>query len=669
MVLLRITQLRSAALGGRSVARNGEPCAESCAGMLASSNSGKTRLCRMPVTLITLGLLFFTVTGVQAAKKNTDQTASDINQKKVVRDLAYGVALYHFFNQEYLDSAVQLMVAKELNRIPHHREDGDLLLGGIYLSYGLHLDAERVFDRLIDAGAPPSVRDQTWYSIGKIRYQKGLQDDAIRAFEQIGGHLDRETLNESQLLLANLLMQRGEYEQASGILEKLPRNSVDAVFAEYNLGIALFRAGRYIEGAEYLAKVGRMNTNEKELLALKDKANLALGFALLGQEESKKARAFFKLVRLNGPFSNKALLGFGWSHAMQKDFETALSSWLELRSRKKSDSSVYESLLAVGYALEQLKAFPQSMQSYLEAIEIFKDEDARLSKAIRQVKNGKLMDYLVNKALSERDGEITDTGIIQDVPEFRFITGIVSSHSFNEAIKNLRDLKLLRSKLKYWSNAIPTFKDMLRLRRQAYEERLPKLMPEQGKYRLAALRDEKALYEEEYQRIVKQRDIVAVATEKERQLLDRLAGIKSRLQNVGRGMKASQYGSYESKYHLYRGLLEWNISTTFNERIWKLRKGLNQVDKEIIKTAETQDLLNSAQNRAPKGFQGYDRQIDQMGKKVRRLRKQIDKVYAKQQKEVQDIIVNELSWLQERLAEYLDQAQFSLARLQDRASE
>ncbi|WP_455207172.1 tetratricopeptide repeat protein [Kaarinaea lacus] len=621
----------------------------------------KKRANKILVATLMSAAVLFPLTVVNAQSK--------LDEKKVVRDLDYGVALYNFYLENYLDAATVLMAAKELGHLPNQAEDANILLGGIYLQYGLHQDAENLFSNLIDEKAPPELRDQIWYSIGKLRYQKGLRDDAIRAFEQIRGALDKSLYNESQLLLANMLMQKKEYEQASAILAKLPGGSVDAKFAEYNLGIALFRGGREIEGAEYLAEVGRMNTSDPELLALKDKANLALGYALLGQEETNKARAFFQKVRLRGPFSNKALLGFGWSHAMKKDYETALSSWLELRSRKKTDSAVYESMLAVGYALEQLKAYPQAMQSYLEAIQLFKDEVARLDVAIQEVQTGKLMNFLVSQALGDERGQLSEEGLLRDVPEFRFITGIVSSHRFNEAIKTLRDLRLMRTNLEYWNTALPAYEDMLVLRRQAYEERLPQLMPEQGIYKIAAFKDERNLYDEEYKRIVQKRDLNAVATEKELKLLERLDKIKTRLRDVGRQMDATEYGNLEYKYNLYRGLLEWDISTTFNERIWKLKKGLRQLDSEIRKTEEQQKTISTAKTRAPRGFEGYNRQISAMNKKIKELQSQIDDVYGQQQQEVQEIIVDQLAWLRDRLAEYLDQAQFSLARLQDLASD
>jgi len=590
-------------------------------------------------------------------------------KKKTIKDLDYGEALYYFYQKDYFDAARVILVAKELNLLKNQPQDADLLLGGIYLQYGLHQDAEGLFGDLLNAQAPPELRDRIWYNIGKLRYEKGLQDDAIRAFEQISGALGEDAFNDSQLLMANMLMNRKQYDQAAKILEKLPKDSINATFAQYNLGIALYRSGKRLEGENFMAQVGSIETKDKELLALRDKANLALGYALLGDNESNRARAFFQKVRLKGPFSNKALLGFGWSHAMQKDYEAALGTWLELRGREKNDSSVYESLLAVGYALEQLKAYPQAMQSYLDAIKLFKEEIDRLDAAVKRVKTGKLMNQLVAEAMGKENAHLTEAKLLKDAPEFRFITGIVSSHRFTDAIKTLTDLSSLKELLAKWSESFPVYEDMLRLRRQAYEERLPKLMPEKGVYKIAAIKDERDLYEEEYKRIVFEHDIFSVATDKERKSMARLDQVESLLKSAARQMDAGQYGNFEYKYHLFRGLLEWDISTTFNERVWEIRKNLNGLNKEIEKTQKSEKNLENAKNRAPRGFEGYNRQIKHYEKQIAILQKQIDNAYGLQKQQVQNIIVEELSWLRDRLADYLDQAQFSLANLQDRASQ
>ena len=69
-------------------------------------------------------------------------TKSSDKDKKVVRDLDYGVSLFYFYQGEYFEAARSLLVAQELGRLANQKEDADLLLGGIYLQYGLHLPRE-----------------------------------------------------------------------------------------------------------------------------------------------------------------------------------------------------------------------------------------------------------------------------------------------------------------------------------------------------------------------------------------------------------------------------------------------------------------------------------------------------------------------------------------------
>ena len=62
-------------------------------------------------------------------------------------------------------------------------------------------------------------------------------------------------------------------------------------YARFNLGVALLRSDRLADGARFLDAVGSINTADNELLALKDKANLALGFAYLQANAAGRGHA------------------------------------------------------------------------------------------------------------------------------------------------------------------------------------------------------------------------------------------------------------------------------------------------------------------------------------------------------------------------------------------
>src|SRR5450432_2526474 len=106
-----------------------------------------------------------------------------------VQDLAYGDVLYYFFQDDYFDSITRLLAARQLGRIPHTREEAELLLGGLYLSLGQHVEAGRIFDALLAQNTSQNVRDRAWYYLGKVWYQRGYLTESERALRQVSGTL------------------------------------------------------------------------------------------------------------------------------------------------------------------------------------------------------------------------------------------------------------------------------------------------------------------------------------------------------------------------------------------------------------------------------------------------------------------------------------------------
>jgi tetratricopeptide (TPR) repeat protein len=109
---------------------------------------------------------------------------------------------------------------------------------------------------------------------------------------------------------------------------------------------------------------------------------VALGLASLQADKPEAAGPFLERVRLNGPQSNKALLGFGWAYASVKNHKQALVPWTELADRDASDSAVLEASIALPYAYGQLGAFGQALDRYNAAIDLFERENKGLDESI-----------------------------------------------------------------------------------------------------------------------------------------------------------------------------------------------------------------------------------------------------------------------------------------------
>ena len=114
------------------------------------------------------------------------------DEARIVRDLEYGAALFRFYQEDYFYAAARLLAAQQQGRIVNHENDSELLLGGIYLSYGQQREASEIFDRLLDEGVKPEMRDRAWLYAAQIAYQRGRPDNALVAIDRIQGTLAPE---------------------------------------------------------------------------------------------------------------------------------------------------------------------------------------------------------------------------------------------------------------------------------------------------------------------------------------------------------------------------------------------------------------------------------------------------------------------------------------------
>ncbi len=604
-----------------------------------------------------------------------------------VKDPHYGAVLYEFYQQNYFSAAVNLLTARQLKRLKHHDADSELLLGGLYLSYGLHSDAEKIFKKLIDDAVAPEVRDRAWFYLGKIRYQKQLFPEAEAALSRVGDALDESLQEEFHILKANLLMAQEKYTEAATALQGLVENEGEqkANYARFNLGVALIRAsrenggqengdqekdGREEAGMNLLREVAELKSSASDQKALRDKANLVLGFSLI-KTMPVVAKHFLQRVRLQGPFSNKALLGLGWAEVELQRYEAALAPWGELATRERTDPAVFEALLGRGNALERLRAFPQAMESYNNAIAIFERELAALNDTVVAVKKGRLWADLLAQVSRNEMGWFWEAELLPDTPEARYLPVVMAGHGFHEAIKNLRDLWFLDRNLGRWVTEVPALEDMLALRRATYEAQLDKLTPEQTLGHVQDVRVSRDIYADELARIGEAKDAFALLTGKEQKLMERLSKVEERIWRLSNqpGRHMQRLDSYRDRYRLYKGLLDYEIETTYAIRFQQVRKSLNSLDAELEETLQRQNSLQRVRGSTPVNFDTYAQNIKNKRQRIASLRKEIKAAFDEQQRQLQEMVDIELDVLRARLVDYLDQARFSLAHLQDLAAD
>jgi len=591
-------------------------------------------------------------TGVLAAK----------TKPTTVSDPHYGEVLYYFYQQKYFSALGNLMTAQHFGRFTHHADEAELLRGGLLLSYGVHLEAGRIFERLIAEGASPSVRDRAWFFLAKIRYQRGYVEEAEDALARIGDKLPGELENERYMLAAFLLMKRERYAEAIQQLERIDRRSEVARYGRYNLGVAMVRSGELERGTALLDELGRESAESEEFKALRDKANVAIGFAFLQAGKPERARHALERVRLEGLMSNMALLGMGWAHSAENQQERALVLWQELRDRSQQDAAVQESLLASSYAFGKLGAWRQSLERYEHAIGVYTRELSRIDSSIEAIRSGRLTDLLIRELPSEELGWFWELKNLPDTPETRYLSSLLAGHGFQEALKNHRDLQFLIARLDQWVRDLESYDDMLATRRRGYAERLPAVLSsrhEDEHARRRATRDDIAA---RMQRVESENDAEALATVQHREQLSRLEQI--------RGVLSLQPVDDETweRYRLLRGVLRWDMETAFPGRLWEVRKHLQEVDRALEQTDVARNALMEARTRMPEIFAGFEQRIRALEPRIRALQERARELARDQGSYIAETAVAALNAQRLRIATYLTQARFAVAQIYDQSS-
>jgi len=584
-----------------------------------------------------------------------------------IRDLHYGDALFYFFQDDYFESIVRTEAYREQGRLAPHRDDAELLLGGLYLSFGQHTRAADIFRRLLARESTPAgVRDRAWFHLGKVMYARGYFEESGDALRRAGDQLPPNLAAERGLLLAQGLMYRGLYDEAIATLTGWQAPPSWKAYGQFNLGVALVRAGRTADGLALLDAAGQVEATTDPLKALRDKANLALGYARLQAGQPAAARAALERVRLSGSQSSKALLGAGWADAAEGRYLDALGPWLELHDRALLDAAVQESYLAVPYAYARLEAGGQAAEYYESAISAYELEMKRLDESIESIRAGRMLEAVLAADEGEGRGWFWQLSTLPEAPESRYLYHLLAGNEFQEALKHYRSLDFLDRNLRRWADDLAAYSHMVETRRLAYARRAPAAAGQLGGVSIEALdarRD--ALHARFAEADRGPAGARALATGDELRLLSMLEGVESAL--AARPDDPS-LADARDKVRLARGVVAWRLEAAQKERAWRTRRELRELDVELFAARTRHRSVKEAMSAVPVRNDEFAARIEAVRPRIDTLVLRVASVRERQGRYLAELAVRELESQQARLAEYAVQARYALAAIYDRAT-
>src|SRR5215470_13480275 len=300
-----------------------------------------------------------------------------------LRDLYFGEALYHAYQGQYFDALQRLdtelaqyhgLDEPGLDTLHYHINNAEFSVGDFELNYRMHQRAGRAIKAVLEGAVDEAVRNEAALRLARIHFQKDQLDDAQNALARIHGVVPAQIRDDVEFLRANIDMATGQPGEAVKVLQQVHSDEKLAGFVAYNLGIALFQDGHAKEAIEQLDKAGRLQAADDAALAIRDKSNLVLGSMLFESGDFDRAKQSLDRVRLEGLFSNQALLRAGWAEASAQHFDRALVPWNILVDREPTDAAVQEVILAVPHAYASLNLHGRAALLYGRSLELFSNQ-------------------------------------------------------------------------------------------------------------------------------------------------------------------------------------------------------------------------------------------------------------------------------------------------------
>ncbi len=434
-------------------------------------------------------------------------TAADLYVSSTTADPRVRNAMFLDADGRFFSALVELLggPVRDPAKLP---VDAQWRLAESYLSFGMRDEAELLYRSLAVKPADGLTPWRAKLRLAEFDYQRGYHAEARAALLRLREALPKPLIEEWQDLYTRVLMADGRYSEAAAVLTSQDNASKLSEYTRYNLGIALVNDGRAQQGITILDKVGRISPTTLEDLALRDRANLTVGYYFLQAKQGGTAKPVLERVRFEGPFSNRALLGLGWAELapagernvrvevgdqtkesnpfgsfstlgvllrpgfldddiftragmrsfrrakLKKEDEDrlkrALVPWVELISRDPMDPAVQEAWLAIPYTLDRLGAHTQALKFYERSIEQLEKGRKRMNEAMVSIKGGRMVETIVRRDVDSELGWEWKLKDLPDAPETYFLQSLLAQHQFQETLKNYRDLRMLSRNIEAW---------------------------------------------------------------------------------------------------------------------------------------------------------------------------------------------------------------------------
>lgn len=600
-----------------------------------------------------------------------------LNVKQQASEIVLGETYYQFYQGNGFSAINTILTAKAKGLIDEESASSELTLGDLYTAFGIPDEADNVFARVSTKDMRSQTKNQTVSRRGTQQFRKG---DFFEAERILNVSLDPKKEDGSvyypmskleanrRLMLGNILMARGAYSDAILALRPVLLSSHVGAYTAYNNGVAHLRVGDTAGGLALLRQVMDLPVSDEETNALKDRAAMAIGFNYLQQKEADKARDILINVRLDGPFSNSAILALGYANFQRKEYKKALTYWLELLNRNVADSSVQEAMLLAPRAYEALEAKQQAFFGYKLAIDTLEAQNVNVDELMEQIKKPGWLDTINPKTHNKKAADpmaVPESIMPKTEESTALLYNLFAQHPFNEGMQQYEQLKRLKNLMETKQKNLQVMKELARF----HSDR--KAMIREDSEKVASLKDRLTKVSDRWLVIEKRsrqmaRDNRIISTSNDDRILEKQFKLQRAEESINKMPATPATKNLLARIQVLKSILAVNEASKVPVPPEKIYADINKNEENFKVTQARFEALNKLLE-INKVISERDNLsiIYALEKRTTQSIEKINQSITEYQVYLQKLAESELENTQSRINNDLAQAHLNIARLQD----
>lgn len=524
-------------------------------------------------------------------------------RKPAIVDPAFGETLYAFYQKQYFDAISRLLVARERQEFHRQADEAELLLGGLYVQYGVPDAAGKIFAKFFpDAGDSPQVQ-RIWLALAELNYRRDRFADALAI---VGQRFVRESAPEQAVVLAvKSLMRLGRYREAADWLGPNISDLPESRYLRFNIAVALVADGDAEGGAAMFMPLLALPAEDEEMHALRDRVTLALAATRLQQQRPADAVAALAGAQLDGPYSDEALLVYGIAAMRNGETKKALRSLLPLVKRSPHEQAVQEGAVALAQAYEFGGDERRALAAYRAALQLLEGELGYLDAQQAAIDKGEWFAELENRAsdITLRDDRagLADNDVLGLPLHYRQF----ASNRFVLTFAQYVEVRRLARLAVDWRERISVMAYLVTSR----IERHGRLADEAQALLAAApvepLAARQLALAQRVEGDIAGGNLLALANQKQQLLAALIADLSTKMQR----WPQHDWSAQRARLAVLKGVLEWDVARDQPEQAWALRRTVRDSARLVDEAGVLRARVEKALRREVVSVDGWQQEL------------------------------------------------------------